>query len=139
MSSVKRRVFLQILGSATLVGCGGGGGSTPLPTTAPTASGLAVGQIAAMPGTSAFVARDANGIYAFSSICTHEGCDMRTSGGVKGSQILCSCHGSRFDANGNVLQGPARTALDHFKVTVNGDDTIAVDTSTVVSASIRVT
>jgi Rieske Fe-S protein len=45
---------------------------------------------------------------AFSLICTHEGC---TAGVQGGTQIFCPCHGSRFDANGNVINGPATRPL----------------------------
>lgn len=137
-----RRRFLEIiggLGAASLVpglaGCGSGGSVSATPVRAST---LAIGQIVAMPSTSAFVARDANGLYAFSSLCTHEGCDMRSNGGVKGAQVVCSCHNSTFDSSGNVLGGPARSALAHYAVTVNADDTVSVDTSTVVTPATRV-
>lgn len=40
---------------------------------------------------------------ALSTICTHQGCDAAvTSTNI----IQCPCHGSRFDNNGSVINGP---------------------------------
>ena len=50
----------------------------------------------------------ADGIVAFSSLCTHYGCPVTTLHPSK-TQIVCNCHGSVFDAcnRGTVTQGPA--------------------------------
>ena len=40
----------------------------------------------------------------FSSRCTHLGCKIDKS---KNDQLLCPCHGSTFDLNGNATKGPA--------------------------------
>lgn len=45
---------------------------------------------------------------ALSAVCTHEGC---TVSGFSGNQLVCPCHGSRFDLAGAVLVGPAVGAL----------------------------
>jgi Rieske Fe-S protein len=67
------------------------------------------------------VTRDDSGtVHAFSATCTHQGCQV---GSVKGGQILCPCHGSKFDAkNGQVIAGPASRPLPAVEVTVEGDD-----------------
>lgn len=50
-----------------------------------------------------------NGIQVFSNRCTHAGCLINKE---NGGQLVCPCHGSRFDAStGKVLQGPAGMAL----------------------------
>jgi len=56
---------------------------------------------------------------AFTSICTHAGC---TVNGYDSSnnQFVCPCHGSRFDANGHVVQGPASAALQQFQTNFTG-------------------
>jgi cytochrome b6-f complex iron-sulfur subunit len=53
---------------------------------------------------------------ALSKVCTHQSCTVEYSG----SQLVCPCHQSKFDTNGNVLQGPATSALEKFTVTLNG-------------------
>ena len=40
----------------------------------------------------------------FSSRCTHLGCKIDKS---KNGQLLCPCHGSTFDLDGNATKGPA--------------------------------
>ena len=48
-------------------------------------------------------------VHGFSAICTHQGC---TVGSVQNGQVLCPCHGSRFDAQtGAVISGPAALPL----------------------------
>ena len=55
---------------------------------------------------------------AFSAVCTHTGC---TVGSVEDNEIVCPCHGSRFDASsGEVLQGPASGPLPERQVTDEG-------------------
>lgn len=55
---------------------------------------------------------------AFSSKCTHFGCevDLPDASGVVG----CPCHGSKFSATGKVTGGPAHSDLKQFKATVSG-------------------
>lgn len=54
-----------------------------------------------------------------SSICTHLQCTVN----VAGSQLHCPCHGSTFDLEGNVLQGPATAPLARYpaRVTAGGE------------------
>lgn len=54
----------------------------------------------------------ADGIVAFSSLCTHYGCPVTTLHPSR-TQIVCNCHGSVFDAanRGTVTQGPATRRL----------------------------
>lgn len=42
--------------------------------------------------------------------CTHQGSELQASG----DQLYCNSHGSEFDKNGNVTQGPAETPLRSF-------------------------
>lgn len=54
------------------------------------------------------VANRADGVAVFSSKCPHLGCRInRTEGG----ELVCPCHGSRFDLQGNVVHGPATRSL----------------------------
>jgi thiosulfate dehydrogenase [quinone] large subunit len=52
-------------------------------------------------------------LVAHSAVCTHAGCTVAYQGG----QIVCPCHGSRFNAQtGAVINGPAVTPLAPRKV-----------------------
>ena len=61
---------------------------------------------------------------AVEAVCTHEGC---TINGADGATYVCPCHGSRYNRNGQVLQGPARAALRQYGTTMaDGVVTIAL-------------
>jgi Rieske Fe-S protein len=46
-----------------------------------------------------------NGTYhLLSSKCTHLGCRINK---IENEQLVCPCHGSRYDTKGNPLTGPA--------------------------------
>jgi cytochrome b6-f complex iron-sulfur subunit len=77
---------------------------------------LAPGTAFIPPGRAVAVFRDAAGIYAVSSICTHLGCVVK--GGDQGFE--CPCHGSRFAFDGTVTKGPAPKPLPWLKVSVRG-------------------
>lgn len=93
-----------------------GGGGTPLATTAdiPVGGGLVVS------AEQVVVTQPAAGEFkAFTSICTHQGCEVsRVESGV----ISCPCHGSQYSAaDGSVSRGPAAAPLAEVAVTVEGD------------------
>jgi cytochrome b6-f complex iron-sulfur subunit len=131
-------VFLKVLGSSTTslaFGCGAG----PAQNTAPIkAADVAVGQIVPLGNDSAFVVRDANGLYALSAICTHENCDMTQDGRVSGSEIVCNCHGSVFSASGAVVLGPARSPLVHVELVIAADGTLSANAAKTVPSDTRV-
>ena len=83
------------------------------------------------------VARDANGVYAMSAICTHAGCFVSDTAGTIAAGLSCPCHGSAFDGEGVVTKGPAPVALEHYTVTIAADGSITVDGSQPVAASTR--
>lgn len=59
-----------------------------------------------------------NTIRAFTSICTHEACDVtRFANGA----MECPCHGSRFNTSGQAIQGPASQPLTEYTVARDGD------------------
>jgi cytochrome b6-f complex iron-sulfur subunit len=101
------------------------------------ASALAVGDIKLVAGASACIARDAQGVYAMSIICTHEGCDMSTQGSVTAAGLDCFCHGSAFDVGGNVVRGPASSPLEHYQVTADAQGNLTVHGDAVVAAGTR--
>ena len=62
-------------------------------------------------------------VHAFSATCTHQGCPVSE---VSGGRIVCPCHGSVFDAaSGEVVDGPAPTALQPVEVTVRDGNVLA--------------
>ena len=68
----------------------------------------------------------ANNFVALSAICTHQGCTV-SSYDSGSSQFVCPCHGSKFDANGKVVQGPANSNLQIYQTTfVNNVLTILI-------------
>ncbi|MFI5707230.1 Rieske 2Fe-2S domain-containing protein [Kribbella sp. NPDC051620] len=55
---------------------------------------------------------------AFTAVCTHAGCLVRT---VENNTINCPCHGSKYSAeDGSVQGGPAPAPLAAIPVTVQG-------------------
>jgi Rieske Fe-S protein len=61
---------------------------------------------------------------AIDAVCSHQSCTVT---GADGSAYVCPCHGSRYDRNGRVLNGPATAALRRFTSTfANGIVTIAL-------------
>ena len=61
----------------------------------------------------------ANTFNALSSICTHQSCQI-TGFDTGKEQFICPCHGSMFDINGNVTQGPAGRPLTKYQSQLNG-------------------
>lgn len=57
---------------------------------------------------------------AVSPICTHRGCTVD----VQGARLVCPCHGSTYDREGEVLKGPAQRALPRFPVSRSGDELV---------------
>ena len=56
---------------------------------------------------------DAKGKEALSLTCSHQGCTVAKQAD---GQFICPCHGAVYDAEGRVLQGPAKRNLAKFKV-----------------------
>ncbi len=61
------------------------------------------------PSKHAVYRDDAGVLHTHSAICPHLGCVVAWNGGEKTWD--CPCHGSRFDAYGRVLNGPAKADL----------------------------
>ena len=83
------------------------------------------------------IGRDQAGVYAMTLTCPHAGCDMSRNGWVSSEAVFCSCHGSKFDPYGRVTQGPARSNLQHFEVTIDEAGNLMVDTDSWVDPSTR--
>ena len=71
-------------------------------------------------GVPSLLFRTKTGVFAYSSICTHQGCTVAYKSATK--KLVCPCHGAEFDPlnSGKVSQGPAETALTKVAVKVKG-------------------
>jgi Rieske Fe-S protein len=137
--SPSRRAVLAAGAAAGLAGCETYGGSSEAPppappadTAPPPASGGGAAPLAKLSdipvgGGKIFEERKAvvtqpraGTVKAFSTTCTHAGCDVTT---VSRGTINCPCHGSKYKiADGSVAGGPAPSPLPPVAVTVDGDD-----------------
>ena len=139
MPNPSRRFVLttssQLLSCAALARFGAGCGDPPGPRAAGNVADLVEGELVTMDGF--VVGRDAGGVYAMTAVCTHLSCDISSTGTVSNAGLSCSCHGSTFDPNGVVTNGPATANLDHFLVEIDSDGNLTVDTSATVEAAER--
>lgn len=71
-----------------------------------------------IPQAQTLVVND-GGIKALTSVCTHTGCDRNWT--YSNSVFTCTCHGSRFNTAGAVVQGPANQPLRSFAVAVSNN------------------
>jgi thiosulfate dehydrogenase [quinone] large subunit len=72
-------------------------------------------------GVPAILFRTKTGVFAYSAICTHEGCSVAYKSSTK--KLICPCHAAQFDpfANAKVVSGPAERALDKVNVKIRGN------------------
>ena len=96
------------------------GGSAPAAkvitktTDVPVGSGVIVDEIVVTQPTA--------GVFkGFSATCTHKGCTVDK---VADGTIDCPCHGSKFNLDGSVANGPAEKPLEAQAVTVQGDSIV---------------
>jgi Rieske Fe-S protein len=97
------------------------GGTAPEPANiitktadVPVGSGVIVGEIVVTQAA-------AGDFKGFSSTCPHAGCSVNE---VADGTIICPCHGSKFNLDGSVAQGPATKPLTSKAVRVQGDSVI---------------
>jgi nitrite reductase/ring-hydroxylating ferredoxin subunit len=73
------------------------------------------GRLVRSQGKMLAVFRDeAGALHSRSGVCTHLGCHVRWNGAARSWD--CPCHGSRFDVDGAVLNGPATRPLPEAKL-----------------------
>jgi Rieske Fe-S protein len=150
-----RREVLKLAGTATAAALAGCEGSVSVPdqdlgagpdmpgggadlagpcagTPADGAETLAVGQAMSFPNPnnrnlSFIVARDAQGFYALRNVCTHLGCNTAFNSVTR--EFECPCHGSRYNFDGTLKNGPAPLPLRVFPICRDIDNKLLVDTS----------
>lgn len=77
----------------------------------PVGSGVIVGEVV--------VTQPSAGVFkGLSAKCTHKGCTVDK---VADGTIDCPCHGSKFNLDGTVVNGPAQEPLAVENITVQGD------------------
>jgi nitrite reductase/ring-hydroxylating ferredoxin subunit/uncharacterized membrane protein YphA (DoxX/SURF4 family) len=131
--SLDRRGFIRISSIAALtVGAVGLGRLFPKSAATTVSAGpvqiiedasLAVGKIhnfTSKSGSPAVLFKSKTGVYAYSAVCTHEGCTVQYNSASKNLQ--CACHGAVFDPgkDGTVVTGPTNKPLPKIKVAVEG-------------------
>jgi Rieske Fe-S protein len=81
----------------------------------PVGGGVIVGEVV--------VTQPAAGTFkGFSSKCTHKGCAVNK---VADGTIDCPCHGSKFNLDGSVANGPATAPLETQAIAVKGDSIVS--------------
>lgn len=130
MKTISRKEFIEQvgIGSALLMFAACAGACKKTSTASSTSSvnftvNISSGALSAAGGyliqSGVIVARTtSNAFVAVSATCTHQGGTL----GFTGSNIFsCPVHGATFDTSGNVLSGPATTALQKFNTTLSGN------------------
>lgn len=88
------------------------------------ASKYALGSRTVLSEPPAVLIHTESGFSALSLVCTHLGCTVEK--GVAG--FACPCHGSRYNADGMVMHGPANKPLQPLRVEVTGDGNLKLFT-----------
>jgi Rieske Fe-S protein len=57
--------------------------------------------------------RRGDNIRAFEARCTHLGCKLSK---IEGKEVVCPCHGSRFNMEGKPVNGPAAKSLKELMI-----------------------
>ena len=89
-------------------------------------------------GDGVAVGKDEEGLYAISTICTHQDCDIGEDGTLTQDLITCGCHGSQFGFDGSVITGPAQDPLDFYEISIGDFGEVTVHTDRSADPSTRV-
>jgi len=137
--SPDRRRFLWISGLGALGATGAGGAAVVADFIHPKVlfeppTAFAIGKPDNFPVNSVtadyarkvYVVRTQVGFFALSAVCTHLGCITRW---VEDEEIIaCPCHGSKFNRDGGLVQGPAPRPLRRIAIRLE-DGELIVDTA----------
>ncbi len=150
-----RRRFLKLAVVAPLAGCmpeeepepedptpAGPGPIPEDPVFVGNVDDLEAGRLETVEGVRLAVGVDDDGVWAVSTQCTHLGCniaDRSTGGRIDFGGFECGCHGSRYDREGNVEQGPSVRDLRNFAVAIDDAGDVYVDMTEAVPLGTRTT
>lgn len=72
-------------------------------------------------GAPAYLFRTKAGVFAYSAICTHQGCTVDYL--KAGKKLICPCHSGSFDPfdSAKVVAGPPERPLDKISVSIKND------------------
>lgn len=86
------------------------------------------GVYAAFESQGFFIVRKGSQLLALSAFCTHRRCKLAAQ---SDRSFYCRCHGSTFDPNGKVTEGPAKRDLSQLSLTVNEKGKVLVKVTSV--------
>lgn len=88
-----------------------------------------------LQGQRLFIHRDGKAFRVLSGVCTHLGCTVRAESYLEAApadrdgrrqrqawRFACPCHGSRYEADGSNLSGPAPSPLPAYRLMLAPDD-----------------
>ena len=80
----------------------------------------------AADGSPAVLFRTKSGVFAYSRVCTHQGCSVSYE--AASNVLICPCHNARFDPtrDGSVISGPTKIALPKIKVAIKGINIVQI-------------
>lgn len=70
------------------------------------------------------IVNENEGLVVLSARCTHLGCQINK---LENDRLICPCHGSQYNLNGNVIKGPAYKNLEKIQAEISvGGKTIEI-------------
>jgi thiosulfate dehydrogenase [quinone] large subunit len=83
-------------------------------------------EFVAADGSPAMLFRTKSGVFAYSRICTHQGCSVSYE--AISNVLICPCHNARFDPtkDGAAISGPTKIALPKIKVAIKGINIVQI-------------
>jgi cytochrome b6-f complex iron-sulfur subunit len=138
MPDLTRRDFLKIAATALLTASGllGLGGlfrfldyqqaesATQTEFDLGLASAFPIDSHALLADVPAVLFHKKSGFGALSLVCAHLGCTVEQ----KADGFICPCHGSRYDADGNLLRGPSQKSLRTLRIETAPDGHLILHT-----------
>ncbi len=133
---VERRKFLSLAAVGSCLGAWTaavvGALRLPIPSVYPEANPrfrigrpdrYSLGSATRIAGRNVWIFRDQEGFYAISAVCPHLGCIVDRGE----DRFICPCHGSEFDAQGEVQSGPSPGPLPWLEISLHASGDLLVD------------